>query len=58
MCTKVFDEKPEVFVIRIDAIKNRIHEGIKDGRKSYWLEPKSYEEFKDNWETIGKGTLA
>ena len=56
VCTKVFDEKPEVFVMRIDAIKNRIHEGIKGGRKSYWLQPKSYEEFKDNWEVIGKGS--
>jgi hypothetical protein len=53
-CTKVFDDKPEVFVMKIDAIKNRIHEGMKDGRKSYWLQPRSYEEFKDNWEIIGK----
>jgi len=56
VCTKVFNEKPEVFVMRIDAIKSRIHEGTKNGRKSYWLQPKSYEEFKDNWGIIGKGS--
>jgi hypothetical protein len=55
VCTKVFDEKPEVFVTEIDAIKSRIHEGIKDGKKSYWLQPKNYEEFRDDWEIIGKG---
>ena len=55
VCTKVFEEKPEVFIMRIDAIKNRIHEGIKDGRKSYWLQPKSYDDFKDNWGIIGRG---
>ena len=56
VCTNVFDDKPEVFVMKIDAIKNRIHEGIKDGKKSYWLQPKSYVDFKDNWGIIGKGS--
>ena len=54
VCREVFNEKPEVFVIKIDEqIKNRIHKGIKEGRKSYWFQPKNYEEFKDNWDIIG-----
>jgi hypothetical protein len=56
VCTKVFDEKPEVYVMKIDAIRDSIHEGIKDGRKSYWLQPKNYEEFKDKWKLIGNGS--
>jgi hypothetical protein len=55
VCREVFGEKPEVFVIRIDEIRSRIHEGIAEGRKSYWLQPKDYEEFKDNWDIIGDG---
>jgi hypothetical protein len=55
VCREVFSEKPEVFVMRIDKIRKKIHEGIAEGRKSYWLQPKDYEEFKDNWDTIGDG---
>jgi hypothetical protein len=55
VCRKVFNEKPEIFIAKINEIKNYIHERIKNGRKSYWLEPKDYETFKDNWNIIGKG---
>ncbi|MCZ7392831.1 MAG: hypothetical protein ABOK23_03500 [Candidatus Methanoperedens sp.] len=55
VCRNVFDEKPEVFISKTDDIKDRIHEGMKEGRRSYWLQPKDYEEFKDNWDIIGDG---
>ncbi len=56
VCRNVFDEKPEVFISKIADIKNRIHEGMNErGKKSYWLQPKDYEEFKDNWDIIGGG---
>lgn len=55
VCRNVSNEKPEVFISKISDIKNRIHEGVKDGKKSYWLQPKDYEEFKDNWNIIGEG---
>lgn len=45
----------KIFVAKIDEIKNHIHEGIKNGKKSYWLQPKDYEDFKDNWSIIGDG---
>jgi hypothetical protein len=55
VCRNVFDEKPDVFIANIDDIKNTIHEGINEGRKSYWLQTKDYEKFKDNWNIIGEG---
>jgi len=57
ICRKVFDDKPEIFIAKISDVKNGslIHEGIRNERKSYWLQPKDYEQFKDNWEIIGEG---
>lgn len=57
ICRKVFDDKPEIFIAKISDIKDGslIHEGIRNERKSYWLRPKDYEQFKDNWEIIGEG---
>jgi hypothetical protein len=36
-------------------IKNKIHTGKKENRISHWLQPKDYEEYKDNWSIIGSG---
>ncbi|HHT9117791.1 MAG TPA: hypothetical protein ACFYD1_04090 [Candidatus Hypogeohydataceae bacterium YC38] len=60
ICTGVFDEKPEIFIAKASAIRPKIHEGIKDGKKSYWLQPKDYKVFKvsrdrDIINTIGEG---
>jgi hypothetical protein len=46
VCRKVFDEKPELFIMRIDEIRNKITEKIKAGKTSYWLELKFYEKFR------------
>jgi hypothetical protein len=54
VCTKVFEDKPEVFVMKIDDIKDRIVKKTKNGKVSYWLIPKNYEEFRDNWGIIAK----
>ena len=54
ICRNVFED-PEAFIINSNEIKNRIHEGVKDNKKSYWLQPKDYEEFKNKWEKIGNG---
>jgi len=55
ICRRVFEEKAEVFIANIEELKNGglIHEGVKN--KSYWLQPKAYEKFKDNWDIIGEG---
>lgn len=49
-------EKPEVFVSKIDDIRDRIVKKTKNGKISYWLIPKNYEEFRDNWRIIGKSS--
>lgn len=58
ICRKAFNE-PEIFIAKIDKLKNNglIHEGVKNNKKSYWLQPKEYEKFKDNWDIIACGTL-
>lgn len=45
ICRKVMSEKPEVFVVKTSEIRNKIHRGVKDGKVSYWLQPKNYEAF-------------
>lgn len=55
ICRKVFDEKPEIFIAKIDEAKSNICEKVKDGKKSYWLQPKDYIAFKDRWDEIGDG---
>ena len=54
ICRNVFND-PETFIASIDKIRGSIHRGEKEGRISHWLQPKQYEEFKDNWDLIGRG---
>jgi len=49
-------ESPNIFIVDKATVKSRIKEQIKDEKKSYWFEPKDYNEFKDNWDIIGDGT--
>ena len=50
----VFDT-PEVYLMKPEEIKERLNKEVKNGRISYWLEPKNYEDFKDRWEIVGEG---
>lgn len=54
VCRKVFDEKPEIFIAKISEIRNSINKETKNGKRSYWLQQKDYENFK-SWEIIGEG---
>lgn len=49
-------DRPECFVLRPDEVRRMAHKGEKEGRVSYWLQPKRYasESFRENWERIGK----
>ncbi|MGB9748214.1 MAG: hypothetical protein ACPLXM_14905 [Bacteroidales bacterium] len=47
-------KEPNTYIVDTPAAKKLIHEGEKDGRKSYWFQPKDYESFKDNWVIIGE----
>lgn len=55
VCRNVFSEEPEIFIAKANEIKDRIHEGVKEGRKSYWLHSKDHEIFRDKWNKIGDG---
>jgi len=55
ICRKVFVEKPEMFIIKSNEVKEDIHKREKDNKISYWLQPKDYEKYKDKWDTIGDG---
>lgn len=50
------ESAPCIFIMTPKEIYERAHRGEKDGRISYWLQPKAYEidEFRDKWERIGK----
>jgi len=47
-------EKPNAYIMKPKEVKDRAHRGEKEGRVSYWLQPKAYavEEFYEKWERI------
>jgi hypothetical protein len=44
-----------MFVTTPKDVYKKIHKDQAEGRISYWLQPKDYEVFKDNWNLIGSG---
>jgi hypothetical protein len=48
---------PSTFVLLPTEVKDLSHRGEKDGRISYWLQPRNYENesFRDAWHRIGNG---
>jgi hypothetical protein len=46
-------DEPKLYIVDTPTAKSLIHEGLKDGKKSYWFQPNDYEQFKDNWSIIG-----
>jgi hypothetical protein len=55
VCRRVLTSKPESYVLTPGEVRQRAHRGVKDGKVSYWLQPKSYEEFFERWDRIGSG---
>lgn len=53
-------KEPNVFILLPEEVKSQAVRNEKDGRISYWLEPKTYDvpEFKEAWHKIGEGHLA
>ncbi len=51
ICRSVVTDAPESFVLTPDEVRRLAHRGEKDGRVSYWLQPKDYEkdDFRDAW---------
>ncbi len=58
ICRKVTGEKPECFVLRPAEVRTLAHRGEKNGKVSFWLQPREYEndKFVEGWGRIGKGT--
>ncbi len=53
---KVISE-PTPFIMMPGEVKQLAHRGEKDGRISFWLQPKDYDidDFRGAWERIGRG---
>jgi hypothetical protein len=51
----VLNEHPEIYILTNEEVPLALHRSEKEGRISYWLEPRSYEDHKDHWELIGNG---
>jgi hypothetical protein len=49
------DETPGVFILLPDEVRSAAHRGEKEGRISYWLQPKSYmlPEYEGRWDRLG-----
>lgn len=58
ICRNVASDAPECFVLTPGEVASAAHRGEKDGRISYWLQPKAYAvaEFREQWQRIGKGS--
>lgn len=60
VCRHVIREVPECFVLTPEEIRRLVHSGEKEGKISYWLQPRDYavEEFHEKWDRIGSGLSA
>ena len=59
ICRRVTGDNPECFILTPDEIRELVHRGEKDGRISYWLQPREYESerFREKWDRIGSGVI-
>lgn len=53
----VASELPSAFIMLPEEVTSLAHRGEKDGRVSYWLQPKAYcvAKFEEAWSRIGHG---
>jgi len=53
-------ENPRSYILLPDEVKSLSHRGEKDGRVSYWLQPRDYEKdvYLEAWSRIGSGSVA
>ncbi|HZW30575.1 MAG TPA: hypothetical protein VFF52_07705 [Isosphaeraceae bacterium] len=57
VCRHVIRETPGCFVLMPREVRRLVHRGEKNGKVSYWLQPRDYaaDEFREKWERIGSG---
>ena len=58
VCNNVASDAPACFVLTPAEVEALAHRGEKEGKLSYWLQPKHYavSEFHEKWLRIGKGS--
>ena len=59
ICRKLETPSPECFVLTPVEVAALAHKGEKEGKVSFWLQPKNYDlpEYREKWERIGTGHL-
>lgn len=57
ICGNAVDDHPRCFVLRPGEVRRLVHRGEKEGRVSFWLQPRAYDcaPFRDAWDRIGRG---
>lgn len=60
VCRHVVRETPECFVLTPAEIRKLVHRSEKDGKVSFWLQPRDYavDKYRERWERIGSGLEA
>ena len=58
ICRNIASDEPECFILKPGEVQSGAHRGEKEGRISYWLQPKEYaiDKFRERWQRIGKGS--
>jgi hypothetical protein len=59
ICRNAASAAPECFVMTPAEVRAGAHRGVKDGRVSYWLQPKrsARDDFREQWDRIGRGDV-
>lgn len=57
ICRGLASPAPECFILEPDEVRALAHRGEKEGRVSFWLQPRSYDrpEFREAWQRLGTG---
>jgi len=57
VCRRLETDVPECFVLLPQEVRELAHRGEKEGKVSFWLQPKQYatDAFRENWARIGQG---
>jgi len=57
ICRQIASDMPECFILTPREVAKAAHKGEKEGRLSFWLQPKAYavDKFRERWDRIGHG---
>jgi hypothetical protein len=57
ICRSIRSGSPECFVLKPAEVVRLAHRGEKEGRVSFWLQPKDYDnpKYREAWRRIGRG---